>query len=238
MNLNSIEGFIEVEGKHPILITALHGFGTDTYRLLVKILRRYINVIAYVKTSDFHSELRNILMYSSAVDAYTWEIAYKIAVGEEVWCILPTLSKVDKLNDIGLPDYNLNKGYAIATPFWKRVREIVNAKEVKVIIDIHGMKNVKNWPDICISTKGFTSASKKLANILSSYFRKQGLNVAIDYPFVGGTFIAEFGKPPNIEAIAIEIKKNLRFYGSKIPEIMRGAVRIVKRYVEDSMITH
>lgn len=231
MELDSIEGFVEVRGRYPILVTALHGFGTDAYKLLAKILRKYMKTLMFTKRYNLSDKLINMVPYSSAVDIYTWEIAYKVAVAEEFWCILPTLSKTDRLDNIGIPDYNLNKSYAIVTPFWRRVRELINMEGVKVVVDIHGMKNIRKWPDICISTRGYTSASRDLVDIVAGYFRKQGLKVAIDYPFIGGAFIAEFGRPPAVEAIAIEIKRSLRFYGSKIPEIIRNAMKIVKQYV-------
>lgn len=232
MNLEILEGYIEIKGKYPILITALHGFGSDYYRILVKALKKYLSMFGYIKTLNSYNELEKSLRYSSSVDVYTWEIAFKVSLAEELWCILPTLSKVDSINGIGLPDYNLNKSYASITPFWKRTEEIVKNEKIKVVIDIHGMKNIKKWPDICISTRGLTTASKQLVDKIATFFRVQGFKVAIDYPFAGGAFIATFGKPPIVEAMAIEIKKNLRFQGSKIPKFVRGAIRVVKEYVE------
>jgi len=45
MDLNVSEGFVEVEGRCPILITALHGFEADSYRCLVKAIRAYVRVL-------------------------------------------------------------------------------------------------------------------------------------------------------------------------------------------------
>lgn len=232
MDLSSIEGFIEVKGRYPILVTALHGFGSDGYRDAVRILKRCLRMSGYLKTLYNFYELRSVAPYHSAVDVYTWEIAYKIAIAEELWCVLPTLSKIDRIENTDTPDYNLNKRYASSTPFWRRVREIIGEGGVRVIIDIHGMKNVGKWADICISSRGYTTASRKLVEMIADYFRGYRLSVAIDHPFAGGAFIAEFGRPPEVEAIAIEIKRKLRFYGSRIPEVMRGAVKIVKQYLE------
>lgn len=232
MNLDTLEGFIEIEGKHPILITALHGFGADSYKDVVKMLKKCCKTLRYVKTFGIYEELGDILKYNSSVDLFTWEIAFKIAVAEELWAILPTLSKVDKLHLLQIPDYNLNKGYAIATPFWRRIRDLIDGGKIRILIDIHGMKNIRKWPDICISARGFTSASKELIEIIATVFRANGLRVAIDHPFIGGAFIAYFGKPPIIEALAIEIKRNLRFYGSKVPTTIRDVIKAIKYYID------
>jgi hypothetical protein len=232
MNLNVLEGFVEVEGRYPILVTALHGFGTDSYRDLVRAARSYVRLMGFVKTLGNYGELERLLRYSSAVDLFTWEIAFKVAVAEELWALLPTLSKVDKLGTLPVPDYNLNKGYAINTPFWRRVKDLVEGGKIRILVDIHGMKNVRKWPDICISTRGLATASKELINTVVAFFKSRGLRVAIDYPFMGGAFIAHFGRPPATEAFAIEIKRSLRFYESTIPSIIRNAMRAVKDYLK------
>jgi hypothetical protein len=232
MDLNVLEGFVEVEGRYPILITALHGFGADSYRDLVKAVRACVRVLGFVKTLGAYEELNRLLKYSSAVDLFTWETAFKVAVAEELWALLPTLSKVDKLSTLSTPDCNLNKGYAISTPFWRRARELVESKKVRVVIDIHGMKDVKKWPDVCISTRGLTTASKELIDVVTAVFKAHGLRVAVDHPFVGGAFIAHFGRPLATEAFAIEVKRSLRFCGSAIPSVVRDAIRAVKEYLK------
>jgi hypothetical protein len=233
MDLNVLEGFVEVEGRHPILVTALHGFGTDSYRDLVRAARSYAGLMGFLKTLSDYGELERLLRYSSAVDLFTWEIAFKVAVAEELWALLPTLSKVDKLGTLPVLDYNLNKGYAINTPFWRRVKNLVEGGKVKILVDIHGMKNVRKWPDICISTRGLTTASKELINTVVAFFKSHGLRVAVDYPFMGGALIAHFGRPPATEAFAIEIKRSLRFYESTIPTIIRNVMRAVKDYLKN-----
>ncbi len=224
MNLNIIEGYVEIEGRYPILITALHGFGTDLFKELVSVTKKYVPL----------SKMKELTIYHSAVDMYTWEIAFKTAVAEKTWAILPTISKVDRLENMDLPDYNLNKPYAKSTPLWRRVGELVNRNAVKIIVDFHGMKNIKRWPDVCISTCNFTTVSRSLISAIIAYLRSMGLNVRIDYPFSGGAFIKFFGKPPYIEAFAIELKRNLRYFGSKVPLIARGIIRQVKEYLEYS----
>lgn len=231
MNLDIVEGFIELEGRYPILVTALHGFGSDGYRAVVHALRNCLKASGFTKIPHLYTKLVGLPMYHSAVDVYTWEIAYKVAVAEELWCILPTLSKIDRIDGAGLQDYNLNKHYASSTPFWRRVREIVEKEGIRIIVDIHGMKSVRKWADICISSRGYTTASRKLVEVIAGYFRGKGFSVAIDYPFSGGAFIAEFGRPPSVEAVALEIKRSLRFYRSRVPEIVRGAVRVMKQYL-------
>uniref|UniRef100_A0A7C2Z943 N-formylglutamate amidohydrolase n=1 Tax=Ignisphaera aggregans TaxID=334771 RepID=A0A7C2Z943_9CREN len=230
MNLDIVEGFIEIKGQHPVLVTATHGFGSDGYRAVAKALRKCLKHF-YVKTGYPSEHLGIVARYGSAVDLFTWEIAYKIAVHENVWSVLPTLSKIDSVDGMTIPDYNLNKGYASVTPFWRRVRDIVAREGIRVVIDLHGMKNIKKWPDICISTRGMSTASTELVSMLRSYFAKHGLRVEIDYPFAGGAFISHMGKPPHVEAVAIEIKRNLRFFGSRIPEILRGAITVVKHHL-------
>ncbi len=223
MNLEVLEGYIEVKGKYPVLVTALHGFGTDLFKDLVVIIRR--NSKAYGGDLD--------LNYYSAVDMYTWEIAFKAAIAENTWAVLPTISKVDKPENVNLPDYNLNKPYAKLTPLWRRVRELVDEENIRVIIDLHGMKNIKKWPDICISTGNFTTTSRELVSRVMEYLRSLGFRVNVDYPFSGGAFIRFFGDPPRIEAFALELKRNLRYFGSKIPAVIRGIVRVVKEYLEE-----
>ncbi len=220
MNIDRIEGYIEIVGEIPILITALHGFGSDHYKDIVKLIKSF----AYQKIKYF-------VRYRSAVDKYTWEIAYKVAIAEKTWAILPTLSKVDSIDSIEIPDYNLNKSYARNTPFWNRVRDLLLDRSIRVIIDIHGMKNIRKWPDICISTRGFTTVSRDLIENIVIYLEKIGLRTSIDYPFIGGAFIAEFGRPPQVEAFALEIKRNLRYYGSDIPLVIRNVIRVVKDYI-------
>ncbi|MCS7111663.1 MAG: N-formylglutamate amidohydrolase [Ignisphaera sp.] len=231
MDLNIIEGFIEIEGRYPILVTALHGFGSDGYRHVVRALRSCLRACGCVKTLYSYDKLVAPSMYHSAVDVYTWEIAYKVATAEELWCILPTLSKIDRVEGIDAQDYNLNKRYAYSTPFWRRVREVVERGGIRAIVDIHGMKNVRRWADICISSRGYTTASRELVGVIVEYFRERGLSVAVDHPFAGGAFIAEFGRPPSVEALALEIKRNLRFHRSRVPEILRGAMKVMKQYL-------
>lgn len=190
VNLDKLEGFIEVKGRCPILVTALHGFGSDRYRLVVKTLRKYLKDVRHVKTLGICDELTGLTRYSSSVDVYTWEIAYKVAVSEELWSILPTLSKVDEVESMNIPDYNLNKSYASSTLFWKRVRELIEKEHIRIVIDVHGMKDLRVWPDICISTRRFTSSSREFVETLALYFMRQGLKVSIDFPFIGGAFIA------------------------------------------------
>jgi hypothetical protein len=231
VDLDVVEGFVEVDGIYPILITATHGFGADSFKHVVKALRRYVKSYGLIKTVDSVDEVLRLLNYYSSVDLYTWEIVYKVAVAENIYAVLPTLSKIDRIPKLSIPDYNLNKDYAKITPFWRRVEELVKSKEIRIVIDIHGMSSRSKWPDICISTRGFSTTSKELITKVASYLTSQRIRVAIDYPFTGGAFIAYFGNPPLIEAFAIEIKKNLRFFGSEIPRIIRGVVKNIKDYL-------
>ena len=215
MNLDVIEGYIEVKGVEPILITALHGFGTD----------RFKDVVDKIRELGLEYAFSELIPSRSAVDFLTWEIAFKVAVATGSWAILPTISKVDSVDGLRIPDYNLNKEYAKETPLWKRIECLVRRKRVKFIIDIHGMKNISSWPDICVSTNGLTTVSRDTLNRVLKYFKAMKLNVTVDRPFKGGALIRYFGKPPSVEALGIELKRNLRFYRSNIPKIMAGLVR-------------
>ncbi|MCD6113861.1 MAG: N-formylglutamate amidohydrolase [Thermoprotei archaeon] len=215
MNLNVIEGYVEIKGEKPILITALHGFGTD----------RFKDVVDKIRELGLEYAFSELIPSRSAVDFLTWEIAFKVAVATGSWAILPTISKVDSVDELRIPDYNLNKEYAKETPLWRRIEELVNSEHVRLIIDIHGMKNVSSWPDICISTNGLTTVSRNTLNNVLKYFKMLKLNVAVDRPFKGGALIRYFGKPPNVEALGIELKRNLRFFRSEIPKVMAGLVR-------------
>ncbi|MGQ9469789.1 MAG: hypothetical protein ACUVTD_08250 [Nitrososphaerales archaeon] len=84
MDLEKIEGYIELNGRKPILLTALHGFGTDRYKLLVRRL----------KMLDFQGQLRGLYRSSSAVDLFSGEIVVKVGIAKDCWVMLPTLSKV------------------------------------------------------------------------------------------------------------------------------------------------
>ncbi len=225
MNMDIIEGYIEVEGRYPILITALHGFGSGLFKDLAKVVRKICKKAYRVCRST------RAMNYYSAVDMYTWEAAFKAGVAENAWIILPTLSKVDKLENMEIPDYNLNKYYAKLTPLWGRVSELVDNGVVRVLIDLHGMRNVRKWPDICISTAGYRSASKNLSHRIAEYFKNVGFSVKIDYPFSGGAFIRYFGNPPRTEALAIEFKRNIRYFKSRLPSIVANVIRIVKEYI-------
>ncbi len=215
MDLNIVEGYIEIEGKNKVLITALHGFGTD----------RFKDVVDKIRELGLEYAFSELVPSRSAVDFLTWEIAFKAAVATNSWVILPTISKVDSVDGLRIPDYNLNKEYAKETPLWKRIEELVVGEKVKLIIDIHGMKNVSSWPDICVSTNGLSSASKDTISRVVKYFEKLKFNVALDKPFKGGALIRHFGKPPKVEALGIELKRNLRFFRSNIPRVMAGLVK-------------
>lgn len=225
MDLDVIEGYIEVKGRHPILVTASHGFGTDKFKELFDLLRS----LGAAKL------LQGFAPRRSAVDMYTWELAFKSAVAEGCWALLPTVSKVDKVELGGLPDYNLNKPYARVTPFWRRLGELTESGKIKVIVDIHGMKNVRKWPDICLSTASFTTASKELTEVVARRLRALGLRVSVDYPFSGGALIKAFGRPPRVEALAVEIKRSLRYFGSRSPALAREVVRGIKEYLRRSI---
>ena len=215
MDLNVIEGYVEIKGEKPILITALHGFGTD----------RFKDIVDKIRELGLEYAFSELIPSRSAVDFLTWEIAFKVAVATGSWAILPTISKVDSVDGLRIPDYNLNKEYAKETPLWRRIKELVNSEHVRLIIDIHGMKNVSSWPDVCISTNGLTTVSRNTLNNVLKYFKMLKLNVAVDRPFKGGALIRYFGKPPNVEALGIELKRNLRFFRSEIPKVMAGLVR-------------
>jgi len=215
MNLNIVEGYIEIEGKNKILITALHGFGSD----------RFKDVIDKIRELGLDYAFSELVPSRSAVDFLTWEIAFKAAVATNSWAILPTISKVDSVDGLEIPNYNLNKEYAKETPLWKRIGELVVKGKVKLIIDIHGMKNISSWPDICVSTNGLSSASKNTISRVVKYFEKLKFNVALDKPFKGGALIRYFGKPPKVEALGIELKRNLRFFKTNTPKIMADLIR-------------
>ncbi len=215
MDLEVIEGYVEVEGVNPVLITALHGFGTD----------RFKDVVDKIRELGLEYAFLELIPSRSAVDFLTWEIAFKAAVATRSWAILPTISKVDSVDGLEIPNYNLNKEYAKETPLWRRIEELVERGKVKIIVDIHGMKNISSWPDICISTNGLTSVSMGTLDKILNYFRALKLNVEVDRPFKGGALIRYFGKPPYVEALGLELKRNLRFYRSNIPKIIVGLVK-------------
>ncbi|MEM2873257.1 MAG: N-formylglutamate amidohydrolase [Nitrososphaerales archaeon] len=206
MDLERIEGYIELKGQKPILLTALHGFGTDRYRLLVKKLKRL----------GFHDQMRNLYRSSSAVDLFSGEIVVKVGIAKDCWVMLPTLSKVDAPEGMNTPDANLNKEYAKDSYFWKRIDQIIDSGAVKVMIDLHGMKSIKKWPDVCIACGGYTTASEKLIRSVTDALKKYDLKVAVDMPFKGGYFIRRFGNSSGIEAFSIELKRDLRTLGSSI----------------------
>jgi len=210
-----LEGFIEVKGKHPILVIALHGFGSD----------RFKDVIARIKEYGLYDKFKDIVTSNSAVDFLTGEIAFKVGIAEKCRVILPTISKVDMVNNLPIPDYNLNKEYALITPIWRRVEELIKNGLVNVIVDIHGMKAITKWPDICISCANYTTASKETIDSVARVFKKLGYSVKIDKPFKGGAFIRHFGNPPATEAFSIEIKRNHRFLGSNITWALRLIIR-------------
>ena len=220
LNCEVIEGFIEVKGRYPILITATHGYGTD----------RFKDVVLRLKELNLYSEFKDVAPYTSAVDFLTGEIAFKVGVAEKCWVILPTVSKVDYLSGLPIPDYNLNREYASITPFWRRVEELVRGNHVRFIIDIHGMKSVNKWPDFCISCANYTTASKKTVEHIVHLISEAGFTVKVDRPFKGGSFIRHFGKPPRIEAIGLEIKRDHRFLGSRIPYVIRRIAREIIRF--------
>jgi len=215
LNYEVIEGFIEVKGQYPILITATHGYGTD----------RFKDIVLRLKELNLYDDFKDLAPYTSAVDFLTGEIAFKVGVAEKCWVILPTVSKVDCLNGLLIPDYNLNKEYASITPFWRRVEELIKKGYVKFIIDIHGMKNVRKWPDFCVSCANYTTASEETVKHIVRSISEAGFTVKVDKPFKGGSFIRYFGKPLEIEAIGLEIKRNHRFLGSCIPSVIRYIVR-------------
>jgi len=210
VNLNVIEGYVEVSGKKPVLITALHGFGTD----------RFKDIVGKIKELGLEYAFSELIPSRSAVDFLTWEIAFKAAIATNSWAVLPTISKVDHVDGLNIPYYNLNKEYGRKTPLWRRIEQLVNEGKIKYIIDVHGMKNISVWPDVCLSTNGYSSVSRNVLEKIVEKLRKRGLRVSVDKPFKGGALIKYFGKPPKTEALGIELKRNLRFFGSKAPEII------------------
>jgi len=222
MDLEKIEGYIELKGQKPILLTALHGFGTDRYKLLVKRLKRL----------DFRERLKDLYRSSSAVDLFSGEIVVKVGIAKDCWVMLPTLSKVDVLDGMNMPDANLNKEYAKDSLFWKRVGQLTDSGMVKVIIDLHGMRNIKKWPDVCIACGGYATASEELIKSVVDALKKYRLRVAVDEPFEGGHLIRCFGKSPEVEAFSIELKRNLRTLGSSIAiKLLQTVVDRVEEFV-------
>jgi len=222
MDLERIEGYIELKGQKPILLMALHGFGTDRYKLLVKRLKMF----------DFQHRLKDLYRSSSAVDLFSGEIAVKVGIAKDCWIMFPTLSKVDFLEGMNTPDANLNKDYSKDSPFWKRVSQLTDSGTVKAIIDLHGMKDVKTWPDICIACGGYTTASKELIESIVEALKLYKLKVAVDEPFRGGYMIRRFGNSPKVEAFSIELKRNLRILGSSISiKLLQRVVDIVYDHV-------
>ncbi|MCP8321275.1 MAG: N-formylglutamate amidohydrolase [archaeon] len=222
MDLEKIEGYIELKGQKPILLTALHGFGTDRYKLLVKRLKRL----------DFQKQLKDLYRSSSAVDLFSGEIVVKVGIAKNCWVMLPTLSKVDVLEGMKMPDANLNKEYAKDSLFWKRVGQLIDSGMVKAIIDLHGMRNIKKWPDVCIACGDYATASEELIKSLVDVLKKYRLKVAVDEPFEGGHLIRCFGRSSEIEAFSIELKRNLRTLGSSIAiKLLQVVVDRVEEFI-------
>lgn len=225
MNLEKIEGYIELKGQKPILLMALHGFGTDRYKLLVKRLKKL----------DFQHRLRDLYRSSSAVDLFSGEIAVKVGMTKDCWVMFPTLSKVDAIEGINAPDANLNKEYSKDSPFWKRVDELIDSGMVKAIIDLHGMKNIKKWPDVCIACGGYTTASEELVRKAVDALKIYHLKVAVDEPFRGGYLIRHFGNSHEVEAFSIELKRNLRALGTSIAiKLLQGVVDKVYEHISST----
>ncbi|MGQ9469788.1 MAG: N-formylglutamate amidohydrolase [Nitrososphaerales archaeon] len=131
-----------------------------------------------------------------------------------------------------MPDANLNKEYAKNSLFWKRVGQLTDSGMVKAIIDLHGTRNIEKWPDVCIACGGYATASKELIKRIVDALKKYQLKVAADEPFEGGYFIRRFGRPPEIEAFSIELKRNLRTLGSSIAiKLLQTVVDRVEEYI-------
>ncbi len=94
-------------------------------------------------------------------------------------------------------------------PFHETLQGLIEQKTEQfgrmLLIDLHSCIGSINT-DICIGNAHASSSSQNLIAFFESEMIDKGFSTSINDPFSGGYIVRQYGKPPTIEAIMIEIR--------------------------------
>lgn len=144
-----------------------------------------------------------------ACETRTKYIVDKVAKRTNSCCIFKTKCLNDDAN------------YDNYSYYRKKCSDIVKEKDIKVLIDVHGMSATRK-EDICIGTaygKNINNRKDVLENVVKIFNNNSFSNVSIDIPFAakGKNCVSSYIHD-NCEIITFQIELNYRYLCSKYPE--------------------
>ena len=155
---------------------------------------------------------------------YIPQIAYKTARATGSHLLIGRVSRAE---------LDLNRREAENHPFRRRIKKLVQKGDVKLIIDLHGMKGEEAIIEIG-SSKG-KCGKRETIELFKKYLEKNGFTVIVDKRFKGergGTIISTYCRPPDIEALQIEVSHGIRRNTEMRRKFIEAMVQVVKKYCE------
>ncbi len=149
-------------------------------------------------------------------DNNTGEIAFRVATLTNSYGLISTISREQI-------DANRKEGRILE--YRKKIAEVIKAKNIHYLFDIHGMKNTDY--DIDIGTANGKTATDGFVNSIIQTFLSFGLDAKKDFKYSGlsNDLLMTNSNSPELQAVQIEISEENRRLGSCL--IVEGLCMIV-----------
>lgn len=116
--------------------------------------------------------------------------------------------------------------------FKETLLQIIKAQNIKLLIDIHGLKKDINF-DIEFETLNKLTADYSTLKELEDAFKKHGINnIVYNEPFKNGEITKYIYKSTDIDVIQIEINQNFCNIDN-IKKICNSLITFIKQYTKD-----
>lgn len=123
---------------------------------------------------------------------------------------------------------DLNRAEAAGSGFRKRIADLIESRQIQYLLDIHGCNFVEGRPEIDLGTAGFLTARKETAEQSRLLLKQAGFDVQLDHYFRGESSPGNIIRSCGVEAIQIEIRKDLRHPSSPhLPQLIESLARLV-----------
>ncbi len=159
---------------------------------------------------------------------------YTPEIGQEIACSLNTHLLVGDVSRIII---DLNRSEANSHPFRMRIKELLSKKRIRLILDLHGMKDEE--PIVEIGTLNGGSATSHTIDIFRKHLEKAGFKVLIDRKFKGeerGTIISTFSNPPSVEALQIKFAYYIRNNEELRDKLTNSIKKGIEEYLNEVVI--
>ena len=123
---------------------------------------------------------------------------------------------------------DLNRAEAARSGFRKRIANIIESHEIRYLLDIHGCSFAEGRPEIDLGTARFLTAHKETAEQARDLLKRDGFDVQLDHHFRGESSPGNIIRSYSVQAIQIEIHKDLRHASSpRLPQLIKSLAGLV-----------